>query len=158
MAKPKTRRKLLGIDVQGHLEAVETGIKYLFKPRATLMYPEVFQEFAPNYRGMLKFYDDRCISCTMCARICPSGAMKMYKTPKKWPGITYQRCIFCGFCVDICPVNALEMTPVHDKAHYDLEEQILKPEEFLKGPTEEKAPKKVKVVFDEKRGLKYEPT
>jgi NADH-quinone oxidoreductase subunit I len=158
MAKPKPRRKLLGVDVQGHLEAISMGIKYVFKPRDTLMYPEVVQEFSPNYRGMLKFYDDRCISCTLCARICPSGAIKMYKVAKKWPGVNYQRCIFCGFCVDICPVNALDMTSVHDKAYYGLEEQVQKPEDWVKGPEVEQARKKVKVVFDEKRGLKYEPT
>lgn len=156
MAKQKTRKRTLSTDVKAHLEAFETGVRYLFKPRATLMYPEVFQEFAPNYRGMLKFHDDRCISCSMCARICPSGAIKMYKGAKKWPGITYQRCIFCGFCVDICPVNALEMTSVHDKASCGLEGYDLKPEELREGPPIEKAPKKVKVVFDEKRGLKYE--
>jgi len=160
MNKRKTRRKLLGIDVAGHVETFATGVKYLFKPRATLMYPEVIQDFAPNYRGMLKFYDDRCISCTLCARICPSGAIKMYKAekvPKKWPGITYQRCIFCGFCVDICPVDALEMSSVHDKAYYSLNEQLQKPEDFVNGPPVEKQPKKVKAVFDEKRGLKYDP-
>ena len=141
----------------GHLDAVWVGIRYLFKPRATVMYPEVCQDFGADYRGMLKFYDDRCISCSMCARICPSGAIKMNKVEaKKWPGITYQRCIFCGFCRDICPVDALEMQPVHDKAYYGLDEQIQTPQDFIKGPPIEEAPKKVKPVFDEKRGLKYD--
>ncbi len=133
------------------------GIKYLFIPRATVMYPEVCQDFGPGYRGMLKFYDDRCISCTMCARICPSGAIKMYKVEaKKWPAITYQRCIFCGFCRDICPVNALEMQPIHDKAYYGLDEQLQTPQEFAKGPPVEEVPRRVKPEFDEKRGLKYD--
>jgi len=159
MAKPKTQRKLIGADVVGHLEAIGTGIKYLFKPRMTLRYPEVFQDFGPNYRGMLKLYTDKCISCTMCARICPSNAIKMYKTDaKKYPGITYQRCIFCGFCVDICPVDALEMFGVHDIAYYGLEEQVLNPEGFSKGPPIEEKPKKVKPRLDAKRGLRYERT
>ena len=156
MTKPNTRRKLFGFDIIGHIEAIWTGFQYLFKPRATVMYPEVYQEFSQNYRGMLKFFDDRCISCTMCARICPSGAIKMHKVEaKKWPGITYQRCIFCGFCRDICPVNALEMLPVHDKAYYGLDEQIQSPQEFIRGPQNVEDLKKVKPVFDEKRGLKY---
>lgn len=75
---------------------------------------------------------------------------------KKWPGITYQRCIFCGFCRDICPVNALEMQSVHDKAYYDLDGQIQSPQDLIKGPIIEETPKKVKPVFDEKRGLKYD--
>jgi NADH-quinone oxidoreductase subunit I len=74
---------------------------------------------------------------------------------KKWPGITYQRCIFCGFCRDICPVNALVMQPVHDKAYYGFEGQSQAPLEFAKGPPVEEC-KKVKPVFDEKEGLRYE--
>jgi NADH-quinone oxidoreductase subunit I len=81
----------------------------------------------------------------------------MYKSDaKKYPGINYQRCIFCGFCRDICPVNALEFRPVHDKAYYSLNEQLQKPQEFVKGPPAEEESKKVKSVFDEKRGLKYD--
>jgi NADH-quinone oxidoreductase subunit I len=82
----------------------------------------------------------------------------MYATEaKKYPGINYQRCIFCGFCRDICPVNALEFRPVHDKAYYGLGEQIQPPKEFVKEPSVEERPsKKVKPVFDEKEGLKYD--
>jgi NADH-quinone oxidoreductase subunit I len=158
MAKRSAHRKLFGMNIIGYLDAMWTGLRYLFVPRATVMYPEVAQEFCCNYRGMLKWYDDRCISCTMCARICPSGAIKMYKSDtKKYPGINYQRCVFCGFCRDICPVNALEYRPVHDKAYYTLDEQLQKPQEFVKGPSVEDQPtKKVKPVFDEKRGLAYD--
>jgi NADH-quinone oxidoreductase subunit I len=82
----------------------------------------------------------------------------MYATEaKKYPGINYQRCIFCGFCRDICPVNALEFRPVHDKAYYGLGEQIQPPKEFVKEPSADERPsKKVKPVFDEKEGLKYD--
>lgn len=157
MAKFKITRKSLGLaDVPGYFEALWIGLKTLFEPRATVMYPEVSQDYGCNYRGMLKWYNDRCISCSMCARICPSGAIKMYKAdPKKYPGINYQRCIFCGFCRDICPVNALEFRPVHDKAYYTLDEQLQKPDEFVNEPSDD-APKKVKPMFDEKRGLKYD--
>jgi NADH-quinone oxidoreductase subunit I len=149
----------LGVDVEGHVEAIRTGLKYVLMPRMTMRYPEISQDFGSYYRGMLKLHTDRCISCTLCARICPSNAIKMYKTDaKKHPGITYQRCIFCGFCVDICPVNALEMSSVHDLACYGMDEQVLKPEEFSKGPPVGKQIKKVKYVFDEKRGLMYERT
>ncbi len=177
MKKQKTRRKLLGVDVGGHIDTFTTGVKYLFKPRATLMYPEVMQDFAPNYKGMLKLNIDTCISCKQCAKICPSNAIKMYKAEAdaecgrgltgaflrqffanhRHPGLTYERCIFCGFCVDICPVNALEMTLIHDRACFNLDGQKLKPTEFAKGPPIETEPKKVKPVFDEKRGLKYDP-
>jgi NADH-quinone oxidoreductase subunit I len=157
LTKVRKRRKFLGINAQGHLEAIETGLKYIFQPRMTLQYPEVLQDFGPNYRGMLKLHVDRCISCTQCARICPSNAIKMYKKgAKKYPGLTYQRCIFCGFCVDICPVDALEMFKVHDTAFYGLDEQILEPDQLSSGPPVEANIKKVKPRFDGKRGLMYE--
>ncbi len=157
MVEMKSHRKIFSVDIIGHLEAITTGIRYLFEPRATLKYPEVSQDLGSTYRGMLKFFDDRCISCTLCARICPSGAIKMRKEEmKKWPGITYQRCIFCGFCVDICPVDALEMSSVHDKAYYNLDEQTQEPQAFAKGPSTDNKSGKVKSVFDEKRGLRYE--
>ncbi len=159
MVKLKISRKALGIaDFIGYFEALWLGLKSLFVPRATIMYPETYQEYCCNYRGMLKWYDDRCINCALCARICPSGAIKMYKGDvKKYPGINYQRCIFCGFCRDICPVNALEFRPIHDKAYYTLDEQLQKPEEFKKEPVDD-APKKTKVSFDGRRGLIYDST
>ena len=159
MTEAKTQRKFMTGDVVGNLEAISTGMKYLFKPPMTALYPDVFQDFGPNYRGMLKLHIDKCISCMLCARICPSNAIKMYKTDaKKHPGITYQRCIFCGFCADICPVDAIEMTDVHDIAYYGLEEQNLKPKDFAKGPPTKERPRKVKPLLDEKRGLRYEHT
>ena len=154
-AKDNRRSKFLGLT--GHAGAIWTGLKHIFKPRMTVQYPEVLQDLGPNYRGMLKLHIDICISCTLCARICPSNALKMAKVGvREYPGITYQRCIFCGFCVDICPVDALEMFGSHDAACYGLDEQILKPEDFSKDPVIEKKPR-VKPVLDEKRGLIYEP-
>ena len=149
-------------NVIDHLEAIGTGLKYLLaKKRLTVMYPEVLQELPPLYRGMLKYNSEKCISCSLCAMICPANAIKMYKVDekKRRPGITYTRCIFCGFCVDICPAFALEFSDVHDVAYYTLEEQTYKPEEFEKGPPRplyKKIPRKVKVKIDEEVGLKYE--
>lgn len=157
MTGRKKRRKFLGIDVMGHLEALGVGFKYLFQPRATVKYPEVFQEFSPNYRGMIKLDMKVCISCTQCARICPSNAIKMYKVgERKYPGLTYERCIFCGFCIDICPVDALSMGQVHDKAYYNTKKQVFTPEQLSEAPSIEEKVIKVKPKFDVKRGLRYE--
>ncbi|MEM1525287.1 MAG: NADH-quinone oxidoreductase subunit I [Nitrososphaerales archaeon] len=149
--------------IKRHLEAIITGLKYIFvKNRLTLRYPEMVQLLSENYRGMIKYYMDRCISCTLCARICPADAIKMYTVGEnKLPGINYMRCIFCGFCVDICPKEALEFTNIHDLAYYTREEQIQKPIEFSKGPPKpifKKEPMKIVVKLDKSRGLKYERT
>lgn len=146
-------------DIEGHVKAIKTGLKYLVENRRiTIMYPEVTMELPSIYRGMILLDSNKCIECGLCARICPANAVKMYqKHDKRNPGIDYARCIFCGFCVDICPEDALSFTDVHDTAYYTLEELKFDPDKLLRIPKPFKKPlKKVKVVFDEKRGLKYE--
>jgi NADH-quinone oxidoreductase subunit I len=149
-----------------HAAAIATGLKYLVaRPRMTVRYPEFLMEPTRNYRGMIRLHKDKCISCSLCAQVCPAASMKMYKLPgekKMYPGINYQRCIFCGFCVDICPVNALEHTPVHDIADEEMEGMILLPmpggfDREWKSPAEKEGARRVKIVFDEEEGLKHEP-
>ncbi len=152
-----------------HLRAIATGAKYLFlKPRLTLMYPEEVEDLPKGYRGMITYNHETCISCGLCAMVCPADAIKMYlpkevpegeKRPKRYPGINYTRCIFCGFCVSICPTFSLQHSNIHDVAYYTFEEQIYRPEEFAQGPPKpqyDKEPVKVKVIPDEERGLRYE--
>ncbi len=146
-------------DVGGHLKAVKTGLKFLVENRRiTIMYPEVTMELPSIYRGMLILDVKKCIQCGLCARICPANAIKMYqKKDKRNPGLDYGRCIFCGFCVDICPEDALAFTDTHDVAYYTFEELKFGPDELSRRPEQFKKPeKRVKVVFDEKRGLKHE--
>ncbi|RLG55022.1 MAG: NADH-quinone oxidoreductase subunit I [Thermoproteota archaeon] len=148
-----------------HIEALLTGAKYLVvKPRMTVMYPEEAQILPEGYRGMPKFNREKCRSCSLCARICPANAIKMYtvevegEKKKKYPGINYNRCIFCGFCVDICPAGALEFTDIHDYASYSLEDLVFKPDRFAEGPPPRPfKPKLVKPMLDEEVGLKYVP-
>lgn len=149
-------------DVKGHAKAIQTGLKYLFtRPRITTRYPEDLQELPKGYRGMMLLDTEKCISCSLCARICPSNAIKMYiREEKRFPGLNYVRCIFCGFCVDICPAEALNYTDVHDLAYYTLKEHVFEPEKFAEKALSifKKTPRQVKVVIHEKRGLKYEST
>ena len=146
-------------DIEGHLKATKTGLKYLVENRRiTIAYPEVTMELPSIYRGMIVLDIIKCIQCGLCARICPANAIKMYrKGGKRNPGINYARCVFCGFCVDVCPVDALAFTDVHDAAYYSFEELEFCPNKLLGKPEPFRKPlKKVGVIFDEKRGLKYE--
>jgi len=152
------------VSVKEHLDAIATGLKFLVKPnRMTVYYPEEVIDLSERYRGMIKYDWNKCISCGLCAMICPADAMKMYRKKgekKARPGINYQRCIFCGFCVDICPTNALSFTKVHDIAYEKLEEMIIPPEKFTEdwvSPAEKEGAKKLKVEFDEERGLRHVP-
>jgi len=55
---------------------------------------------------------NKCISCGLCAKICPEGciAMKNAKKDKNGkPIINYSYCKGCGLCAKECPVKAIKM-------------------------------------------------
>jgi len=67
------------IDVVGHLKAIFTAVKYLFLRPITVKYPEERLKKPKNYRGVILLDMKKCIHCSLCARICPAAAIKMYK-------------------------------------------------------------------------------
>jgi Fe-S-cluster-containing hydrogenase component 2 len=94
----------------------------------------------------------------MCARSCPSNAIKMQVTDeKKFPRLDYARCVFCGFCVEVCPVKAISHTMLHDVAYLAYEENLFPPEKLVNGGRDPyRIPKGVVIVeIHEKKGLVY---
>lgn len=76
-------------------------------------------EVEAEARGMPVVHEDRCVGCTLCARSCPAGAIRMVvvgsrkvgekEIPVRRPRIDYMHCIYCGLCADVCPRHAIEM-------------------------------------------------
>ena len=80
--------------------------------------------------------NDKCISCGICAKVCPYNAISVdpkAKTPAK---VTTAACAGCGTCAAECPANAIEMSHFTDA---QIEAQI---DAIL-----EKEPEKRVVVF-----------
>ncbi len=143
-----------------HAKALSLGMLRLARPqRITLRYPLERPVLSEGYRGMIVLNNDKCIGCSLCARVCPAAAMKMFNAaPKKLrPVINYERCIFCGYCVDICPVEALYHVPVHDLVFENRDDMVFDLETFTKEPEEPEHVRKVRVVIDEEKGLRYVP-
>jgi len=143
-----------------HFKALSLGMVRLVSPnRLTYRYPMDRPVLSPNYRGMIVLLNDVCIGCSLCARVCPAAAMKMFNAePKKLrPVISYERCIFCGYCVDICPVEALYHTNVHDLVFKDRDSMLFKLDKFTQEPPEPEHVRKIRIEIDEEKGLRYVP-
>ena len=51
--------------------------------------------------------EDKCRGCTLCARKCPSGAIKGARKSPHY--IVAQECIGCGACLEVCPFGAVKV-------------------------------------------------
>ncbi len=92
--------------------------KNLVSKPMTVRFPHESIPIPDEYRGEHTFDMDKCISCRLCAKICPNMAIEMVeapkeyknKYPKKYPKIDLGKCCFCGLCEDICPTDAIKLT------------------------------------------------
>ena len=116
-------------------------LKYLFRPKYTLMYPmEKFPQ-SPRFRGLhaLRRYpngEERCIACKLCEAVCPALAITIDSEPRADGtrrttryDIDLFKCIYCGFCEESCPVDSIVETHVLEY-HFDKREQsvVTKPQ------------------------------
>ncbi len=102
---------------------VRLGLKYFFKPKATLNYPHEKGPLSPRFRGehALRRYpngEERCIACKLCEAICPAQAITIDAEPRDDGSrrttrydIDMTKCIYCGFCQEACPVDAIVEGP-----------------------------------------------
>ena len=81
-------------------------LRSLVKKPATLMYPVVPREWKERTRGRIEIEIDKCIFCGICARKCPTDALKVDKNEKSWT-IERMGCIQCGCCIEACPKDCL---------------------------------------------------
>ncbi len=121
----------------GHLRAIGEVAKEVVKPGTiTVHYPRERKKYPENFRGMIMFDKEKCISCFRCAHICPANAIQMYPDDegRYYPGIDYAKCIFCHFCVDSCPTASLKQSKIHDVAYKDVDSMNVTSEEMANTP------------------------
>ena len=101
-------------------------LKYLFRPKYTLMYPMEKTPQSPRFRGLhaLRRYpngEERCIACKLCEAVCPALAITIDSEKREDNtrrttryDIDLFKCIYCGFCEESCPVDSIVLTHVHE--------------------------------------------
>ncbi len=93
-------------------------LKNLVSRPMTVRFPHESIPIPQGYRGEHVYDAAECISCALCAKICPNRAIEMVKAPeelrekypKEYPKIDLGKCCFCALCQDICPKNCIEMS------------------------------------------------
>ena len=114
-------KSLLLLELMGGLWLT---LKYLFRPKYTLMYPMEKTPQSPRFRGVhaLRRYpngEERCIACKLCEAVCPAMAITI-ESDVRDDGtrrttrydIDLTKCIFCGFCEESCPVDSIVETHI----------------------------------------------
>jgi len=90
------------------LKFSKTIISSLFKSPACEMYPVKPARFYDGTRGSIVNDASKCTLCTLCAKKCPTGAIKVDRAGGKWE-INPFKCILCNECAHFCPPKSLTM-------------------------------------------------
>ena len=103
--------------------ALFLGLRYMTRPKATVLYPNERNPQSPRFRGehALRRYpngEERCIACKLCEAVCPAQAITIEAEPREDGSrrttrydIDMVKCIYCGLCQEACPVDAIVQGP-----------------------------------------------
>ncbi|HEU5141011.1 MAG TPA: NADH-quinone oxidoreductase subunit NuoI [Bacillales bacterium] len=113
-------------------EGLAKGLKYTLKSLArkevTYSYPEETLQMPDRFRGIQKFYPEKCIVCNKCVNVCPTDCITLSGKPNPDPDkrgkiidtyeINFEICILCDLCTEVCPTEAVVMTNNFELAEY----------------------------------------
>lgn len=110
-------------------------IRNLFSKPMTVAYPHESITIPDGYRGEHEYDIEKCISCGLCAKICPNNAIEMIEAPedlkeeysKTYPKVDLGKCCFCALCGDVCPTDSLYLSKNFDLATMDPSETFVEP-------------------------------
>ena len=84
-------------------QILRTGMSWL---KSYVVYP-VFKKFVIGRQSFRT--TDACISCGLCAKVCPTGTIVMQNGKPVWQG---RDCVQCTACIHRCPAKAIEFGKV----------------------------------------------
>lgn len=125
------------------LMGLQLTMRYLFRPKTTIQFPEEKTPTSVRFRGIhaLRRYpngEERCIACKLCEAVCPALAITIEAEPRidgQRRTTLYEvdlfKCVFCGFCEESCPVDSIVLTRFGDYHIENRGENILTKEKLL---------------------------
>jgi len=120
-------------------------LKWAVRKPATYPYPFAPRQVIALSRGTLVFAKDKCVCCTVCRKKCPTGAIGVNRSQKKW-AIDRLRCISCGYCTEVCPKGALSLSTAHGIPTVTKDQEIYQVAMPAPAPKPAAAPKPVVVI------------
>lgn len=114
------------------LMGMKLTLRYFFKKKVTVQFPEEQTPISPRFRGLLALRrypngEERCIACKLCEAVCPALAITIDSEARDDGSrrttrydIDMFKCINCGLCEESCPVDSIVVTPIH---HYHISER-----------------------------------
>lgn len=111
---------------KGIAKGMGLTLKQMFKPVATIEYPETVRPVPVYARTNLLWFEERCTGCSTCAQACPDGCI-LVATSQDPEGrrnidryeIDFRLCMYCGLCVESCPYEAILAGGPLDDATYN---------------------------------------
>ena len=125
------------------LQGLGLTLKYMFKPKFTLNYPDEKTPKSNRFRGLhaLRRYpngEERCIACKLCEAVCPALAITIDSTQRDDGtrrttryDIDLFKCIYCGFCEESCPVDSIVETDILEYHMENREERVVNKQQLL---------------------------
>ncbi|MCB0833363.1 MAG: NADH-quinone oxidoreductase subunit I [Bacteroidetes bacterium] len=119
------------------LVGLAVTMRYMFRPKTTVQFPEQKKELGDRYIGYVKMMYEtegehagvtKCVACMACVVVCPVSCIQV--THDKHPDPTkkriakefildYVKCEFCNLCVEACNFDAIIMGHDYELALYD---------------------------------------
>lgn len=84
--------------IEGDRKNIEAGLSFLGEAGIEV------QPLAQDVR----WREERCVECTACASICPTGALSIAR-PDMRIAFRGEKCIACELCIPVCPYKAMEI-------------------------------------------------
>ena len=94
---PKEEGRLT-VEISGKKRNLDEGLRFIRELGVS------FQPLALEVR----WQEDRCISCTACISVCPTGALSVTR-PEMQVSFISDKCIACELCLPACPYRAIEI-------------------------------------------------